>query len=119
MRLLSEDQLPLGFVYPSPFLRMVERGIVHLEPWWVFDGEQLQSRFFGLSQRYLEQALVPFARREDNDDVACWDAQSGDQVFIVHDHSSAGWETRVVLDDLYAWLRKAVEDMIEFDELED
>ena len=100
MKLLREDELPTGFTYPRAFLRAVERGLTHLEPWWVFDGDNLRSRARGLRARFPDRALVPFARREDNDDVACW-------------------ERRGVYPDFYAWLRQAVEDMIENDQQED
>lgn len=68
---------------------------------------------------YPERALVPFARRQDNDDVACWEAGQGEQVFIVHDYASPGWERRGVYPNFYVWLRQAVEDMIEYDQQED
>ena len=119
MKLLREDELPTGFTYPKAFLRAVERGLTHLEPWWVFDGDNLRSRARGLRERYPERALVPFARRQDNDDVACWEAGQGEQVFIVHDFASPGWERRRVYPNFYAWLRQAVEDMIEYDQQED
>lgn len=57
--------------------------------------------------------LVVFAVRQDRDDVACWDLDEGG-VAIVHDFTSRGWEQRNRFDSFYAWLRQAVEDLIEF-----
>ena len=119
MKLLREDELPHGFAYPGAFRRAVARGLTHLEPWWVLRGDQLRSRIGGLRERFPDRKLVPFARREDNDDVACWEAGGGEEVFVIHDYSSNGWEQRRVFPDFYAWLRQAVEDMIEFDRFED
>jgi len=73
----------------------------------------------GLTERYPGTHLLPFAKREDNDDVAYFELESPGKVVIIHDFASDGWERREVLDDLYAWIRRAVEDMIEFDSLED
>jgi hypothetical protein len=112
--LLSGDDLPQGFEYPHEFLRVVELGLTHLEPWWVIDGKMLRDRFTGLQRRYPNRRLVPFARRQDNDDVACWDLDSG-LVAIVHDFASPGWEQRAEFRDFYAWLRCAVEDLIAFE----
>lgn len=110
--LLPLSDLPDGFEYPAEFIRVVELGLIDLEPWWIFDGDQLWSRAEGLRSRYPDRRLVPFARRQDNDDVACWDLAEGD-VAIVHDFASPGWERRARFPDFYAWLRQAIEDLIE------
>ncbi|PWI43386.1 hypothetical protein [Streptomyces sp. ICBB 8177] len=110
--LLSSDDLPEGFSYPPEFVRVVELGLTALEPWWIFDGEPLRQRYRGLKDRYPQRSLVPFARREDNDDVACWDLRVGD-VVIVHDFAGSGWEQRGRFADFDSWLRQAVEDLIE------
>lgn len=119
MKLLQKDELPASFTYPGAFLRAVERGLTHLDPWRIIEGDHLLSRFRGLLERFPDRELVPFARRDDNDDVACWDATGGNQVFVIHDFSSKGWEHRQVYPDFYGWLRQAVEDMIEYDQFED
>jgi hypothetical protein len=50
---------------------------------------------------------VPFARRQDNDDVACWDSD-GHDVAVVHDFATPGWEQRGHrFPNFTAWLRKA------------
>lgn len=115
MKLLDDSELPNGMAHPGPLRRLVERGLIRLEPWWLLDAERARERMSGLAERYPGTCLVPFARREDNDDVACFERDSPGQVVIIHDYASSGWERREVLDDFYAWLRRAVDDMIEFD----
>jgi hypothetical protein len=112
--LLGLPDLPKGFVYPKEFIRVVELGLANLEPWWILTGDLLRTRHTGLARRYPKRVLVPFARRQDNDDVACWDVPSG-KVVVIHDFASPGSETRASFPDFYAWLRQAVEDLIEFD----
>lgn len=112
--LLSIGDLPGGFEYPREFVRVVELGLTNLEPWWIIEGDLLRERFLGLQQRYGSRCLVPFATRQDNDDVACWDAGNG-KVVIVHDFASPGYEQRAELPDFYSWFRQAIEDFIAFD----
>lgn len=112
--LLSAVDLPCGFEYPREFVRVVELGLTSIEPWWIIDGERLRRRFVALRDRYPGRSLVPFAIRQDNDDVACWDTAAGN-VAVVHDFASPGHEQRSEFGDFYAWFRRAVEDFIEFE----
>ncbi|MFI5532190.1 hypothetical protein ACIA8O_27020 [Kitasatospora sp. NPDC051853] len=110
--LLGTAELPDGFVYPSEFLRVVELGLTDLEPWWIFDGDLLRRRSTVLARRYPQRRLVPFARRQDNDDVACWDLGTG-KVVVIHGMAGPGWEQRAEHLDFVAWFRSAVDDMFE------
>jgi hypothetical protein len=119
VEILTEEELPPGVSYPAAFRRLVDRGLLYFEPWFVLEGDQLRERLQGLRLRYPDRTLVPFARREDNDDVACFDATRPGRVVVIHDFAQPGWEQRAVLDDFAAWLRRALEDMITFDVAED
>ena len=111
--LLPIEGLPEGFEYPPEFVRVVELGLTNIEPWWIIEGERLRNRAIGLRERYRQRSLVPFAIRQDNDDVACWDMGAGN-VAIVHDFASPGYEQRAEFPDFYAWFRQAIDDFIEF-----
>jgi hypothetical protein len=114
--LLPIESVPPTFWYPSSFIRVVELGLLDLEPWQVLVGPQLLERRRGLTQRFPKRDLVPFARRLDNDDVACWEPSvSAEGVVVVHDYASPGWEDRAGYRDFHAWLRQAVEDLIDFE----
>ena len=91
--LLSLADLPDGFSYPPEFVRVVELGLTNLEPWWIMSGGPLRDRHAGLARRYPQRVLVPFARRQDNDDVACWDVL-GRTLVVVHDFAAPGSEDR-------------------------
>jgi hypothetical protein len=112
--LLNVEDLPEGFAYPHLFIKVVELGLTNIEPWWIIQGELLFERYIGLRERYASRSLVPFACRQDNDDVACWDGDDL-KVSIVHDFASPGYEQRAELPDFASWLRSAIEDLIEFD----
>ena len=111
--LLKQPELPENFSYPREFVRIVELGVVNLEPWWIIEGDHLRQRQDGLRSRYPDRQLVVFAERQDRDDVACWDLDRG-CVSIVHDLASPGWEQVSELPDFYSWLRTAVDELIEW-----
>jgi hypothetical protein len=115
--LLTSDDLPPGFDYPPEFVRIVELGLTSLEPWEMLTGEELRRVYSGLRKRYPDQVYVPFAARQDNDDIACWPG-SCPGVIIVHDFASPGWERQGQAPSFHAWLRAALEDCIEWGEEE-
>lgn len=69
--LLKGSDLPQNFGYPRLFVRVAEQGLLDLEPWHVLVGDELRRRAAGLAKRCPDRTLVPFASRQDNDDVAC------------------------------------------------
>src|SRR4051794_16490516 len=111
--LLALEDLPPGFTYPPSFIRTVELDLTNLEPWWILQGERLRSRADGLRKRFRKRTLVPFAERQDNDDVACFDVDLG-EVCVVHDFADSGWERREVFTSFDAWFRQAVDDYLEW-----
>lgn len=112
--LLDPSELPASFSYPGEFRRLVRLGLIELEPWLVLQGDRLRVRAKSLALRFPERSLVPFAEREDCDDVACWDLALGEgRVVIVHDFAEPGWERRDEYPDFHSWLRRAIEDFIE------
>ena len=113
--LFEPSELPLGFVYPRQFEHIVELGLTNLEPWHILEGTALRRAAEGLRLRFPERKLIPFAHRQDNDDIACWQAGQGDGVFIVHDFASPGWEHRGYHQTFWDWFRQAIEDLIEFE----
>lgn len=112
--MLSEDKRPAWFIYPPEYLRVVALRMTNLEPWFFLQGEDLEWRMKSLKERYPDVELVPFARRGDNDDVACWEQGGGNlKVYVIHDFSSWGWKNRREYQDFWEWYRQAIEDMIE------
>ena len=115
--LLSLADLPVEFIYPPEFVRTVEAWLLDLEPWQVLTGDRLRFTYAGLRKRYPEHECIPFAARQDNDDIACWDRVPG-EVVIVHDFASPGCERDATFPTFHAWLRRAFEDYIEWGEEE-
>jgi hypothetical protein len=115
--LLSAADLPADFVYPRLFVHVVELGLVDLEPWLVLQGEELLRRAEGVKSRYPRRALVPFARRVDRDDVACFDIDAGSgQISVIEDFGEPGFEQFETYDQFADWFKAAINDLIEFED---
>ena len=112
---LLQNQLPETFSYPANFQKIVKLGLVDLEPWGILNGELLILKYQGLIERYPNVGLIPFARRYDNDDVACWVKNSSNEVVIIHDYATIDYLFRERYADFGEWFLKAVKDMIDFE----
>ncbi len=110
--LLNKIELPEWFDYPSDFLTVVDQGLVNFDPWIILTNERLRLRFEGIKERYPNRNLIPFARREDNDDLACFEKDN--RVVIIHDFASSGWEGGGNSIIFWDWLRMVIEDMIDY-----
>lgn len=111
----DESRLPNGFDYPQEFLKVVRLNLVNLDPWILMDEDQIISRLEGLKKRYPKRILIPFARRIDNDDVACFELGKDDEVQVIHDFASQGFEQRKAFESFWEWFKEAIDEMIEFD----
>ena len=72
-RLLTVNALPRDFTYPSHFIRVVELGMVSLEPWWIMDSEDLFEKQRGLARVVVDRPVVAFAWRSDCQFIAFWE----------------------------------------------
>lgn len=109
--------LPTNFVYPLSFRLVVERGLLNWEPWQFLEGQPLLRRHEGLTKRYPGRSLVPFARRLDRDDIACWDSdRTPGTISVIEDFAPAGFEQTNLLESFGDWLRLAVADMVDFED---
>ena len=115
INILTSIDLPDGFIYPEQYLKVIELHLINLVPWYIIDAENAKMRLDGMRKRYHYRQLIPFAERRDNDDVACFEVGKGDEVVIIHDFASPGFEQRQTYDSFWVWFRIAIDDMIDFD----
>lgn len=114
--LLTSNESPDWFTYPEEFLNVIHAGAADVGPWQFLSGEWLRVRQKGLAKRFPERSLVPFARRLDNDDIACWDGQKPGHVCIVHDFSAPGWEERNEYASFDAWHEATKDEARDYDD---
>jgi len=112
--LLEPSDLDVQVRWPDDLLRVVKQGLGDLTPWHVMPRDLALKRLPGLRERYSRK-YVPFAYRQDNDDIACIDPARPDEIVIVHDFASEGSELRRRFDSFWEWFRAATEDMILFE----
>lgn len=117
--LLALEKSFQGFTYPKAFIKTVELNLIDFDIWHIMDEKQVMLRVEGLRQRYPKRMLIPFARREDNDDIACFEIGGGSKVFIIHDYASEGWEHRKEFSDFWDWFECVVKDLIAYEREEE
>lgn len=113
MELAKLSDLYPDFEYPYEFREIVRLNLLDFELWYLMDAKQVRMRICGLQNRYPLRKLIPFARRDDCDDIACFEIGSKNEVQIIHDFASAGYEQRTEYSRFWEWLRAAVDEMIE------
>lgn len=113
MYLYAKTDLPDDFKYPDAYIDIMSLEVIpDLEP-WSFICEFKESASFWMSEmkkQYPTRKLVPFAKLNYSDDIACFDGEdiSGDPiVYYVHAFASAGWEDRGYTDSFAEWLKMA------------
>lgn len=93
---------------------LLESDIKIMKPWQFVTGERRVLSNEGFKKRFPESRVYVFAVKTDCDDVACLDLESRKSIYIVHDYSNTGWETKEHFSSFWDWFRRAVEDMIDF-----
>ena len=112
--LLSKNELPTEFRYPKEFLWVVDLPITYIKPWLIHSGLGLRTRHEGIKARFPHRNLVPFAFRQDCDEVACWDLIENGKVVVIEDYTRGNLNEDTVYADFLDCFKNAVDDMIEF-----
>ncbi|QOS97238.1 hypothetical protein JNUCC42_11450 [Brevibacterium sp. JNUCC-42] len=115
IKLPDTSQLLMDFKYPNDFLKAVRLNLVDFELWYIMNEDQVLQRLKGLQMRYPDRLLIPFARRDDNDDIACFEVGKSEEIQIIHDFASSGHEQRKSYPTFWHWFKEAIDEMIEFE----
>lgn len=102
------------FIYPEAFEKLLELQLVDFDLWYLMTAEQAMKRLEGLKERYPSRRLIPFARRDGNDDIACFEVGKDSSIRIIHDFASTGFEQKSEYNDLWEWVLNAVREMAEY-----
>lgn len=113
MELYDASNKCSGFEYPHGLGKIVELGIVDMDTWFIMDAPFAEGCCADMASRYPERKLVPFAKRCDNDDVACFEIGKPGKVEVIHDFAEPGWEQRREYDDFWGWFEDAVRQLVE------
>ncbi len=112
MELFDINKIYTGFQYPVSFVKAIELNLLDFEFWYFMSNEQVLMRINGLMKRYPNRKLIPFAKRDDNDDIACFEVGKEPKVQIIHDFASEGYEQRGEYANFWSWMKAAVDELI-------
>lgn len=106
--------LPDGFRYPLEYIDLVHKGeLQSLSPWWFLGKKpEFAELCFNVINEKLggEKILVPFAKTDDDGDIACFDGNdtSGSPriYFDTGEENMRGvnWDERYSIDSFSNWL---------------
>lgn len=109
----------INFEYPESYKKLIELGLVNFDIWFLMEKDQVSSIYNGMQKRYPNRKLIPFAKRADNDDTACFEIGKGNKIQLIHDFATEGFEQRGEFEDLWEWVESAVKTMIEYNRVEE
>ncbi|MBP3800972.1 MAG: hypothetical protein J6I85_02920 [Clostridia bacterium] len=107
------NKIYADFAYPEAYYKILELNLTNFDYWYFIPDEDIEVRIEGMKKRYPNRKLVPFARRGDNDDVACFEIGKGETVQIIHDFASSGYEQREEYKNIWLWLKAAIKELEE------
>jgi hypothetical protein len=85
-----------GIELPNGYRTVIELNLVNLKPWQFLAEVDSPLGNSSINRRYPKRLVLPFARRIDSDDVACFvmrdPEQEAGQVIVIHDFASSGYE---------------------------
>jgi hypothetical protein len=133
MMLMNNGQIPdFDFVPPKGYRWLIERELVRfdesspLQPWhylpkgWAFDLSKEwpngPEEDFGEPWPKGLAHLFAFAKRQDNDDLACFEVagNKAKRVVLVHGWTPKGYYILRTFDTFWAWLKSVVDDIEEW-----
>jgi hypothetical protein len=103
--ILPDSERPEWLHYPQELLDLVRSGRMPLVPWH-FDRAEAAANQYRRFRSHLRRELVPFAYRQDREDLACFEKGKGHEVFIIHDNTDPGWEDEGHFASFSDWLRE-------------
>jgi hypothetical protein len=119
---MSEESVKpdFGFEPPAGYLWLQERGLIGygasaLAPWYYLE----QSKVFDLSERWPQGPhrgrLLAFARRYDNDDIACFSVGEGGLkgILLAHGWTDSGYSIVATYESFWEWVKSIFDDIAE------
>ena len=112
--ILETGNLEFIFDYPEALERLVALKLINFDLWYLMSKEQSIVILKQLKMNCNRKDLIPFARRGDNEDIACYEIQNNEKVVVLKNCEYLGYRPRQVFDSVWDWFRDAIEVMIAF-----
>lgn len=113
-----------NYNYPTEFVKTIQLDpAIDLEPWWfiAYEDGDVNYWYQTLKNLYPKRELIPYAKFNANDDIACFDGNdhSGEpKIFVIHAYASEGWELHRTYESYSDWLDAALKTHKEWEEEE-
>jgi len=112
--ILETGNLEFIFDYPEALERLVALKLINFDLWYLMSKEQSMVILRQMKMNCNRKDLIPFARRGDNEDVACFEIGNNEKVVVLRNCEHLGYRPRQVFDSVWDWFRDAIEIMIAF-----
>ena len=112
--ILNTDGYEVAFNYPDALERLVALKLLNFDLWYLVSREQSVVIFKQMKMNCNRMGLIPFARRGDNEDIACLETGNDEKVVVFKNCEYLGYRPREVFDSVWDWFRDAIEIMIAF-----
>ena len=112
MELFNIRSIYPDFDYPYQLKKVAELDLLDFDYWFIMDSKLAENYTRGIKERFPARNLIPFAKRADCDDVACFEIGKPGIIEIIHDFCDPGWEQRGEYDSFWDWFMEAIEEMI-------
>jgi len=110
----TTEDFEFAFNYPDALERLVALKLINYDLWYLMSREQSVVIFKQLKMNNNSKGLIPFARRGDNEDIACLEIGNNEKVVVLKNCEYLGYRQRQVFDSVWDWFRDAIEIMIAF-----
>jgi len=114
VEILNTDDFGVTFNYPDALERLVALKLINFDLWYLMSKEQSMVILRQMKMNCNRKDLIPFARRGDNEDVACFEIGNNEKVVVLRNCEHLGYRPRQVFDSVWDWFRDAIEIMIAF-----
>ena len=109
------------FEIPAAYDTLLNRGLISfgdsspLRPWYYLSQERVIEMQKEWPAVGFANRLVAFARRDDSDDVACFEVVAGRVagVRLVHAWTPEGYKPLDLYESFWDWVRAVVDDVVE------
>jgi hypothetical protein len=117
----SDKQSGFAIPVPSGYIWLRERGLIQylpgsvLQPWYFLGDDEMfdVTREWPSAPSRDQPGLVAFARRQDNDEIACFRIGSGgvDGVVLIQGWTDTGYELRAQYHTFWGWLKAVIDNI--------
>lgn len=100
--------------YPDALERLISLKLINFDLWYLMTKEQATVILEQLKRQCSSTELIPFARRGDTEDIACFEIRNNEKVVVLKKCEYLGYRPRQEYGSVWDWFRDAVETMIAF-----